>query len=155
MRRILCLLSLALLLQSPARADLDTKMTFRANGQPLAVILQGICAGAGLSLVLGPEIGSKKATVNVTKVRAADLLSYLSKLHNFGIAFAGPGGRTVLIGTKERIESFDTADLRVVQLANTDAEKMAGLLNKAYDGKVTVLSDPRSNSLILVPKFQP
>ena len=96
----------------------------------------------------------KKASLEMKGVAAGQVLSYLGKLHRIGLAVT-PDGKTVLAGTREAIAAMDVEDTRVVTLGHADAEKMATILQKVYQGKVEVLADPRTNSLVLVPTGAP
>ena len=150
------LFALAVLLATavPAAAQLDKPVNIRARDQDLSRLIQTICSFANLNVVVGPGLEGKKASLDMQNVEAGRVLSYLGKLNRIGLAVT-PDGKTVLAGTKEAIAAMDVADTRVVTLGHADAAKMAGLLQKVYQGKVEVLADPRTNSLVLVPTGKP
>lgn len=138
------------LLTGTARADLTRRMSLRVKDQSLATVLRTICKFADLNLMVGPELNGRKVTAFLKDMTVGSILSYLSKLHRFGCAVT-PDGKTVLAGSKQAIDSLDVEDIRVVPLNHANSENMAQLLNKVYQGKVTVVSDPHTNSVILVP----
>lgn len=152
-RRFLAL-ALALVAAAPAPAQLDKPISIRAREQDLSRIIQTICTFADLNVVVGPELKGKTVSLEMKNVEAGRVLSYLGKLHRIGLAVT-PDGRTVLAGSREAIAAMNVEDARVVTLGHADAEKMAGLLQKVYQGKVEVLADPRTNSLVLVPTGAP
>lgn len=147
-------LGILLLAAGPGAAQLDKPIDIRARDQDLSRLIQTICTFADLNVVVGPELKGKKASLDMKGVEAGRVLSYLGKLHRIGLAVT-PDGRTVLAGSREAIAAMDVADARVVTLGHADAERMAAILQKVYQGKVEVLADSRTNSIVLVPTGAP
>lgn len=149
--RISALLLAAALATPAAAVDLEQSISIKARDTPLPTLLSAICERAGLNLVLGVGIPTQKVTVSLKSLPLSSALKYIGALHKVGIALTADG-KTVLAASPETIDGLDLGKARVVPLAHADADQFAALLNKVYKGRVEAIPDPRTNTVIVVPR---